>query len=87
MLFFKIISLKLIFFFTLLPPRVNEVPYCCAGLELLLGILCSTNFKQQLDGAAALYKLGNKALALASVDAAPPSPTPQVFGQWPHMSC
>ncbi|KAB5537803.1 hypothetical protein DKX38_015336 [Salix brachista] len=35
--------------------------------------------KQQLDGAIALYRLANKAMALSPVDAAPPSPTPQVY--------
>ncbi|XP_038701552.1 ARM REPEAT PROTEIN INTERACTING WITH ABF2-like isoform X2 [Tripterygium wilfordii] len=49
------------------------------GLELLLGLLGSTNNKQQLDGAVALYKLANKATTLSPVDAAPPSPTPQVY--------
>lgn len=49
-----------------------------AGLELLLGLLGSSSLKQQLDGAVALFKLANKAMALSPVDAAPPSPTPQV---------
>ncbi|XP_015573516.1 ARM REPEAT PROTEIN INTERACTING WITH ABF2 isoform X2 [Ricinus communis] len=49
------------------------------GLELLLGLLGSTSPKQQLDGAVALYKLANKAATLSPVDAAPPSPTPQVY--------
>lgn len=49
------------------------------GLELLLGLLGSTSLKQQFDGAVALYKLANKAMALSPVDAAPPSPTPQVY--------
>ncbi|KAG7991538.1 hypothetical protein I3843_02G081900 [Carya illinoinensis] len=49
------------------------------GLELLLGLLGSSSLKQQLDGAMALYKLANKAMALSPVDAAPPSPTPQVY--------
>ncbi|CAM8986102.1 unnamed protein product [Rhodiola kirilowii] len=49
------------------------------GLDLLLGLLCSTNSKQQLDGSAALYKLATKATALSPLDAAPPSPTPQVY--------
>ncbi|CAI0559879.1 unnamed protein product [Linum tenue] len=49
------------------------------GLELLLGLLGSANMKQQLDGAIALYKLANKAMTLSPVDAAPPSPTPQVY--------
>ena len=49
-----------------------------AGLELLLGLLGSSSPKQQLDGSVALYKLANKAMTLSPVDAAPPSPTPQV---------
>ncbi|XP_022137994.1 ARM REPEAT PROTEIN INTERACTING WITH ABF2 [Momordica charantia] len=49
------------------------------GLELLLGLLGSSSIKQQLDGAVALYKLANKAMTLSPVDAAPPSPTPQVY--------
>ncbi|KAL6185818.1 hypothetical protein ACLB2K_041941 [Fragaria x ananassa] len=49
------------------------------GLELLLGLLGSIKPKQQLDGATALYKLANKAMSLSPVDAAPPSPTPQVY--------
>ncbi|XP_021889413.1 ARM REPEAT PROTEIN INTERACTING WITH ABF2 isoform X2 [Carica papaya] len=49
------------------------------GLELLLGLLGSTNPKQQLDGAVALYRLANKSMTLSPVDAAPPSPTPQVY--------
>ncbi|THG14254.1 hypothetical protein TEA_018133 [Camellia sinensis var. sinensis] len=50
------------------------------GLKLLLGLLGSTNLKQQLDGSIALYKLANKAnkaMTLSSIDAAPPSLTPQ----------
>ncbi|KAL2948565.1 hypothetical protein AAZX31_20G131300 [Glycine max] len=49
------------------------------GLELLIGLLGSSSSKQQLDGAVALSKLANKALTLSPVDAAPPSPTPQVY--------
>ncbi|XAR57218.1 hypothetical protein NMG60_11025279 [Bertholletia excelsa] len=49
------------------------------GLELLLGLLSSTSLKQQLDGSVALYKLANKAMTLSPIDAAPPSPTPQVY--------
>ncbi|XWS54010.1 hypothetical protein CRYUN_Cryun10bG0051100 [Craigia yunnanensis] len=49
------------------------------GLELLLGLLGSTSPKQQLDGAVTLYKLANKAMTLSPMDAAPPSPTPQVY--------
>ncbi|WVZ09521.1 hypothetical protein V8G54_014051 [Vigna mungo] len=50
------------------------------GLELLMGLLGSYyNPKQQLDGAVALCKLANKATTLSPVDAAPPSPTPQVY--------
>lgn len=54
------------------------IAHLLAGLELLLGLLGSASLKQQLDGAVALYKLANKAMALSPVDAAPPSPTPQV---------
>ncbi|KAF9677572.1 hypothetical protein SADUNF_Sadunf08G0121700 [Salix dunnii] len=50
-----------------------------AGLDLLLGLLSSSSLKQQLDGAIALYRLANKAMTLSPVDAAPPSPTPQVY--------
>ncbi|KAH8500374.1 hypothetical protein H0E87_015582 [Populus deltoides] len=49
------------------------------GLDLLLGLLGSSSLKQQLDGAIALYRLANKATTLSPVDAAPPSPTPQVY--------
>ncbi|XP_050218076.1 ARM REPEAT PROTEIN INTERACTING WITH ABF2 [Mercurialis annua] len=49
------------------------------GLELLLGLLGSSSSKQQLDAAVALYKLVNKATTLSPMDAAPPSPTPQVY--------
>ncbi|XVF21773.1 hypothetical protein REPUB_Repub12eG0118900 [Reevesia pubescens] len=49
------------------------------GLELLLGLLESTSFKQQQDGSAALYKLATKGTSLSSMDAAPLSPTPQVY--------
>ncbi|XP_078435755.1 ARM repeat protein interacting with ABF2 isoform X2 [Wolffia australiana] len=50
------------------------------GLELLLGLFGSNNTKQQQDGAMALYKLATKALAFSPVNnAAPPSPTPQVY--------
>jgi ABC-type branched-subunit amino acid transport system permease subunit len=52
--------------------------YLSAGLDLLLGLLGSSSPKQQLDGAIALYRLANKATILSPVDAAPPSPTPQV---------
>ncbi|KAL5139892.1 ARM REPEAT PROTEIN INTERACTING WITH ABF2 [Glycine soja] len=49
------------------------------GLELLIGLLGSSSSKQQLDGAVALCKLADKASTLSPVDAAPPSPTPQVY--------
>ncbi|KAL3578213.1 hypothetical protein D5086_019717 [Populus alba] len=49
------------------------------GLDILLGLLGSSSPKQQLDGAIALYRLANKATTLSPVDAAPPSPTPQVY--------
>ncbi|XP_054805964.1 ARM REPEAT PROTEIN INTERACTING WITH ABF2 isoform X1 [Prosopis cineraria] len=49
------------------------------GLEFLIGLLGSASPKQQLDGAVALWKLANKATTLSPIDAAPPSPTPQVY--------
>ncbi|GKV38512.1 hypothetical protein SLEP1_g46423 [Rubroshorea leprosula] len=49
------------------------------GLELLLGLLGSASPKQQFDAAVPLYKLANKAMTLSPIDAAPPSPTPQVY--------
>ncbi|KAH7838483.1 hypothetical protein Vadar_027115 [Vaccinium darrowii] len=49
------------------------------GLELLLELLESTNMKQQQDVSVALYKLATKASSLSPMDAAPPSPTPQVY--------
>ncbi|PON55274.1 Coatomer beta subunit [Parasponia andersonii] len=49
------------------------------GLDLLLGLLESTNLKQQHDGSLALHKLATKASSLSHVDAAPLSPTPQVY--------
>ncbi|XP_030548137.2 ARM REPEAT PROTEIN INTERACTING WITH ABF2 isoform X2 [Rhodamnia argentea] len=49
------------------------------GLELLVGLLVCSSPRQQLDGAVALFKLANKAMSLSPVDAAPPSPTPQVY--------
>ncbi|KAK5774312.1 hypothetical protein PVK06_042167 [Gossypium arboreum] len=49
------------------------------GLELLLGLLECKSFKQQKDGSEALYKLATKGTSLSSVDAAPVSPTPQVY--------
>lgn len=50
-----------------------------AGLELLLGLLGSINLKQQKDASAALYKLANRTTPVSPMDAAPPSPTPQVW--------
>ncbi|KAJ7977400.1 ARM repeat protein interacting with ABF2 [Quillaja saponaria] len=49
------------------------------GLELLLGLLESTSLKQKKDVSVALYKLATKSTSLSPVDAAPPSPTPQVY--------
>ncbi|XP_030465913.1 ARM REPEAT PROTEIN INTERACTING WITH ABF2 [Syzygium oleosum] len=49
------------------------------GLELLVSLLICSSPRQQLDGAVALFKLANKAMSLSPVDAAPPSPTPQVY--------
>ncbi|RVX20942.1 ARM repeat protein interacting with ABF2 [Vitis vinifera] len=50
-----------------------------ARLELLLELLESTSVKHQQDASVALYKLANKATSLCVVDAAPLSPTPQVY--------
>ncbi|KAG5587137.1 hypothetical protein H5410_047571 [Solanum commersonii] len=50
-----------------------------SGLELLLELFDSTNLKHKRDGSAALCKLANKASSLSQVDAAPPSPVPQVY--------
>ncbi|XP_062144242.1 ARM REPEAT PROTEIN INTERACTING WITH ABF2-like [Alnus glutinosa] len=49
------------------------------GLELLLELLESTSLQQQHDGSMALYKLSTKATSVSPVDAAPPSPNPQVY--------
>ncbi|XP_019197531.1 PREDICTED: ARM REPEAT PROTEIN INTERACTING WITH ABF2-like [Ipomoea nil] len=49
------------------------------GLELLLELLESNNVKHQRDASAALCKLADKANSLSPVDAAPPSPEPQVY--------
>ncbi|CAN6482032.1 unnamed protein product [Victoria cruziana] len=49
------------------------------GLDILLGLLGSTNQKQQQDAAFALCTLAKKAMTLSPIDAAPPSPTPQVY--------
>lgn len=56
--------------------------YVLVGLEFLLELLASTNLKHQRDGSVALCKLANKASSLSPVDAAPPSPTPQVCSQF-----
>ncbi|XP_048230639.1 ARM REPEAT PROTEIN INTERACTING WITH ABF2-like [Ricinus communis] len=49
------------------------------GLELLLDLLECGNKKQQNDSAAAMYKLATKTTSVSPVDAAPLSPTPQVY--------
>ncbi|CAA0815531.1 ARM REPEAT PROTEIN INTERACTING WITH ABF2 [Striga hermonthica] len=49
------------------------------GLSLLLELLESTNSKHQRDSSVALCKLGNKASSQSPIDAAPPSPIPQVY--------
>ncbi|KAG6757500.1 hypothetical protein POTOM_037812 [Populus tomentosa] len=59
--------------------RLEEKIHGRVRLDLLLGLLGSSSPKQQLDGAIALYRLANKATTLSPVDAAPPSPTPQVY--------
>ncbi|CAL9769105.1 unnamed protein product [Musa acuminata subsp. burmannicoides] len=48
------------------------------GLNLILELLGSTDLKQQQDASVALYKLAKKSLTLCFVDAASPSPSPQV---------
>lgn len=50
------------------------------GLELLLDLLESTNLKQKRDASFALHTLATKTTSVSPVDAAPPSPTPQVNG-------
>ncbi|KAL3626093.1 hypothetical protein CASFOL_029642 [Castilleja foliolosa] len=47
------------------------------GLSLLLEFLESTNSKHQRESSIALCRLANKASSQSSIDAAPPSPTPQ----------
>ncbi|KAL6527647.1 hypothetical protein OROMI_029458 [Orobanche minor] len=49
------------------------------GLELLLELLVSTNAKHQRDSSMALCRLANKASSQSPIDAAPPSPIPQVY--------
>lgn len=49
------------------------------GLDLLLGLLESGSVKLQCDGSVALYRLATQASSVFPVDAAPLSPTPQVY--------
>ncbi|KAL0459533.1 UNVERIFIED_CONTAM: arm repeat protein interacting with a [Sesamum latifolium] len=49
------------------------------GLALLLELLESTDSKHQRDSSMALCTLASKASLLSSMDAAPPSPIPQVY--------
>ncbi|KAH9611487.1 hypothetical protein KSS87_010184 [Heliosperma pusillum] len=49
------------------------------GLELLLELLGSSGIKHQQAGSMALYKMASKVSTQSPVDAAPPSPTPQVY--------
>ncbi|KAL0370523.1 UNVERIFIED_CONTAM: arm repeat protein interacting with a [Sesamum angustifolium] len=49
------------------------------GLGLLLELLESTNPKHQRESSMALCRLANKASSLSPIDAAPPSPIPQVY--------
>ncbi|KAL8143152.1 hypothetical protein V2J09_016184, partial [Rumex salicifolius] len=49
------------------------------GLELLLELLESVCPKQQQDASIALYKMATKATLTSPIDAAPPSPTLQVY--------
>jgi hypothetical protein len=50
-----------------------------SGLELLIDMLRSVSLKHQQDGALALYRLANKTTSLSPMDAAPSSPTQQVY--------
>ncbi|KAL8522976.1 hypothetical protein ACS0TY_013075 [Phlomoides rotata] len=49
------------------------------GLVLLLELLESSNSKHQRDSSMALCRLANKESSLSPIDAAPPSPIPQVY--------
>ncbi|CAA0816715.1 ARM REPEAT PROTEIN INTERACTING WITH ABF2 [Striga hermonthica] len=49
------------------------------GLSLLLELLESTNSKHQRESSVALCRLANKASSQSLMDAAPPSPIPQVY--------
>lgn len=49
------------------------------GLVLLLELLESSNSKHQRDSSMALCRLANKESSLSPMDAAPPSPIPQVM--------
>ncbi|XP_047941928.1 ARM REPEAT PROTEIN INTERACTING WITH ABF2-like isoform X2 [Salvia hispanica] len=60
----------------LFPPHS---PRISTGLALLLELLESTDAKHQRDSSMALCRLANKASSLSSIDAAPPSPIPQVY--------
>ncbi|KAG6382957.1 hypothetical protein SASPL_157310 [Salvia splendens] len=60
----------------LFPPHS---PRISTGLALLLQLLESTDAKHQRDSSMALCRLANKASSLSSIDAAPPSPIPQIF--------
>lgn len=78
---FSVTILRMIFLAVLvrLWQFVHHVYYVIVGLELLLELLESTNMKHQRDGSVALCQLANKTSSLSPVDAAPPSPTPQVY--------
>ncbi|KAG8370723.1 hypothetical protein BUALT_Bualt13G0013000 [Buddleja alternifolia] len=56
-----------------------HIPHILVGLVLLLELLESTNSKHQRDSSMALCRLANKASSLSPMDAAPPSPIPQVY--------
>ncbi|XP_051120615.1 ARM REPEAT PROTEIN INTERACTING WITH ABF2 [Andrographis paniculata] len=49
------------------------------GLTLLLELLESSNLKHKKDSSLALCRLANRTSSLSPVDAAPPSPVPQVY--------
>ncbi|XP_026449979.1 ARM REPEAT PROTEIN INTERACTING WITH ABF2-like [Papaver somniferum] len=61
------------------PNYLREIFIDNNGLELLLGLLGTTSVKHQRDGSLALYSLANKATLLSPIDAAPTSPTTQVY--------
>ncbi|KAI3979726.1 hypothetical protein MKX01_013821 [Papaver californicum] len=68
------------------PNYLREIFIDNNGLELLLGLLGTTSVKHQRDGSLALYSLANKATLLSPIDAAPTSPTMQVYLGMPFVN-